>query len=63
MILTHEKIKYASGGNITKVGGVSKTNRIIRNAQQLKSIEEQMMNFAYKIGRSENQREERRNKR
>lgn len=63
MIITHQQIRYAKGGDVSKVGGTTKTNNVIRRSEQLRSIEEQMLNFAYKLGRSENQRELRRAKR
>lgn len=64
MILIHENKTYSKGSNEPKqVRNVSATNKVIRTANALRCVESEMMSFAYKLGRSENQREERINKR
>lgn len=61
MILIHQQIKYAkSGSEITKIGGISKTNNVIRRAEQLANIEQLFINQAEKAIRAENQRNARR---
>lgn len=64
MILTHENRTYSKGSNEPKqVRNVSATNRVIRTNNALRCVESELMSFAYKSGRSENQREIRRRKR
>lgn len=64
MILTHETPTYSKGSNEPKqVRNVSATNRVIRISNALRCVESEFMSFAYKINRSENQREQRRAKR
>lgn len=65
MIIIREKLFYdTSNCNDTQqVRNVSATNRVIRTNNALRCVESEMMSFAYKLGRSENQREERRAKR
>lgn len=64
MTITHETPTYSKGSNEPKqVRNVSATNRVIRTANALRCVESELMSFAYKLGRSENQRETRRAKR
>lgn len=49
--------------NAKKIGAISKGNRIVSARQSRENVEKQMMDFAYVITRSENQRELRRSKR
>ena len=64
MIIEHTTPTYAKGNNEpTTLRNLSATHRTIVIQRQKESAEQTMMNFAYKIGRSEKQREERRNKR
>lgn len=58
--------QFASGlykDNCKVIGGVSKGNKIVSDQKSFDNAESQMMNIAYKVGRSEAQREERKLKR
>ena len=46
-----------------RLGATGRTNKVIRIMQENKNIEEKFMNFAYKVGRSEMQRNTRAAKR
>lgn len=50
-------------GEISRIGGLGKANRIIRSYAARKAVEDEFMSFAYKINRSEKQRSERAEKR
>lgn len=64
MIITHENKTYAKGKDEPgKVRNLSATHRKMVVQNQLRCVEQEIMSFAYKLGRSEKQREERRNKR
>lgn len=45
--------------NCRVIGGVSKGNKIVSNQKSFDNAESKMMNIAYKVGRSEAQRERR----
>lgn len=49
--------------NCKVIGGASKGNKIVSNQKSFDNAESQMMNIAYKVGRSEAQREERKSQR
>ena len=51
------------GYEVTKVGGLTKTHRIISTRERRDRIEEQFMNISFKANRSDAQREARRAKR
>lgn len=55
--------QYKGVSEATKPGRVSATNRIVTGRQRMESIEASFMNVAYKAGRSDRQRDERRSKR
>lgn len=57
-IYTKHNSKY-----LLNVGGIKKTNKIINIQKMREEQEEKILNFAYKISRSEKQREMRRSKR
>lgn len=61
---TNRKTENILGSHQVKsIGGLSRAHRIILNGQQREQAEEKLMSFAYKLGRSESQRNERRAKR
>jgi len=55
---------YKAGkSEIKAIGGTKKSNECIRIANIRKDVENEFIRFAYKIGRSDKQREERKSKR
>lgn len=64
MTLTHEVKQFAKAANEPKtVRNLSKSHKVQAIEKQRKDAEQGMMSFAFKLGRAENQRNERRNKR
>lgn len=49
--------------NCKVMGGVSKGNKIVSNQKSFDNAESKMMNIAYKVGRSDAQRERRNSQR
>lgn len=46
-----------------KIGGIARTNKMVKISQQKQQIEDIFMNISFKAKRSENQNNERRSKR
>ena len=63
--LYQQRPEYKTGfkTDCTKLGGLSKSHRIINTRTNLEAIEAEFMRISLKANRADKQREERRNKR